>query len=386
MSAEITKSSSLIISDISKRDLSPKSKIFEEVSEFIDTGFLAVFDNYGLSDSISVSLMIIGIYMLVKFLSKKTISIKYMYLFLASLFLIWTIFIRQLFLIVFIVFGVFLVIDSFKNKYIKSIKYAAIYFLIGIIPITLWWMRNDKHGYSDIILVKPPQECFIGYPDYQITLRKLFIAWGGDFTLWGNEAEWFLRNTMEDDKFPFSNRIYTSEYNYDSLLNLRKISNELFYTNSISDIDTRNDSLKYYVISASNRYLNSYKKEKPFSYYITNKFILLGKFIFKKGIMLPFPSLSQMSFTEKLYKSYAIIFTIFIILTGLIGSVLFVKRKSIVLNIIVFSFLFIVVFYLGVIEFRYWATIYPILVIFSAKFLTSFLRNKLDVDNKNKLC
>ena len=340
--------------------------------------FLVLYDNYGLSDSFSISFVIFGIYFFTRFLSENITTKKIVFLLLSSLFLAWSFFIRQLGILAYGAFGLYFLIQLIRTQNIQYIKYGLLYLFIAVTAVSVWWGRNVKSSYAETTLVAPIYECFDSYPEYQTILRKLPIAWGGRFTLWGEEAEWFLRDRMKEEDFPFSSRIYASAYNYDSLLFLRRASLRLYYEKEmLTTIEQEN--IKQYIIQSSTKYLACYKKEKPLDYYFVNRLILLKKFIFTKGVKLPFPTLNEMTLIEKAYKVFGILFTIFIIISGLIGSLLFLDKRNIYLNIFIWLFVFVIAIYFGWIEFRYWATIYPVLVLFSAKLITSsfdFFLNK----------
>jgi hypothetical protein len=341
---------------------------------FLVGPFFNLYDHYGLSDSLSISFIIFGIYFFTKFISETISSRKYKYLLIAAIFLVWSFFIRQIGLLVFGAFGLFFLLHLMQTKKIKYLKYGLTYTLVAVVAVSIWWGRNTKSGYPETILVNPIDECFNGYPKYQNILRELPIAWGSRFTLWGGEAEWFLRKNMKEEDFPFSNRIFTTAYNYDSLLYLRQASLKLFYEKDIL-VHKEQKMLEKYIVQTTNKYLKSYKEEKPFDYYFVNKLILLKKFIFTRGVALPFPAVSEMNLLEKVYKIFAIFFTVFIILTGLLSSILFIDRKTLYLNILIWLFIFIIGIYFGWIEFRYWSTIYPILVLFSAKIVSYTYHN-----------
>jgi len=345
--------------------------------------FFVLFDNYGLSDSFSISFVIFGIYFFTKFISETVSSRKYVFLVIASVFLVWSFFIRQLGILAFGTFGLYFLVQLIHKKNIQYLKYGLTYVLIAVVAVSIWWGRNTKSGYPETILVNPIEECFSSYPKYQMVLRELPMAWGGRFTLWAGEAEWFLRKNMKEEDFPFSNRIYTTTYNYDSLLYLRQASLKLFYEKDMLT-EMEQEKLENYIIQTTNKYLESYKREKLFDYYIVNRLILLKKFIFSKGVALPFPILSEMNLLEKAYKIYAIFFTIFIILTGLIGSLFFIDRKNLYLNVFIWLFVFLIVFYLKWIEFRYWATVYPVLVLFSARLVSYIYCNYCSFRKRKK--
>lgn len=341
----------------------PKVPTILIVIIILSTPFLSIYQHYASSDSFSTSFMIIGAYFFSRYRLSKPTNQKVKFILLSAIFLIWSTYLRQFNLWIFGVFGLQLLINWIKgNK--SSFYYGLIYLSAAVLLILPWTLNNFKNG-NKVLLVAPISECFVEYPKYQTELRKLPIAWGGKFMVWGKEAEWFLRKTMNENEFPFSNKIMTETYNLDSLKLLRNASLKLFY-----ESQNMNSNEKYrlerYIIDRSTKYRVDYIKENPLDYYLTNKFLLFKKFLFSKEVVLPFPALSEMKNIHFVIKLLAILTTTSILVIGLCTSLIFFKKLPF-LNIIIWGYIFIIVGFLGLVEYRYWATIFPFIIIFAAK-------------------
>jgi hypothetical protein len=337
---------------------------------YISTPFISIYDHYGLSDSLSVSFMIYGCYFFTQFKQTQEKKIKYITIILSAFFFIWASYMRQFNLFIFGMFGLLLLNDCIRKEK-NIIPFIIAYSTTAILLIIPWWIFNLKNDRPNIILVQPIYECFGGYPEYQLELRKLPMAWGGKFMVWGKEAEWFLRKTMKESEFPFSSQIFTSQYNLDSLKLLRKTSLEIYY----SEDQTNSANLrkkKKYVMDKSKLYLESYKKEHLLDYYIFNKLKLFRKFLFSKEIVLPFPPLEKMEFHHILIKILALLTTNYILVFGLLKTLFKTSSRQKFLATIVWLYIFIIVCYLGYIEYRYWETIFPFIVLFCADLSQQF--------------
>lgn len=369
----------LICSTISLFLLAKTSKyFFPKVSPsivvllYLSTPFISIYDHYGLSDSFSVSWMILGCYFFTQFRLETKTKKKYLYIILCAFFLIWASYMRQFNFFIFGMFGLLLLSDWIRKE--KGIKpYVVTYSITAFLLILPWWLYNVKNDRPKIIFVEPINNCFDGYPEYQLELRKLPMAWGGKFMVWGKEAEWFLRKTMEESEFPFSEQVFTSQYNLDSLKILRKKSLEIFY----GEVQTDNENLekkKKYIIDKSKLYLKSYKEEHPLDYYIFNKLKLLRKFLFSKEIVLPFPPLEKMELYHIIIKILALLTTSYILILGLLNSLFKTNSKQKFLATVIWVYIFIIVCYMGYIEYRYWETIFPFIVLFCADVSQRFIK------------
>ncbi len=375
-------SSVILLAKVSKYYF-PKVSSLIIIILYLSTPFISIYDHYGLSDSFSVSWMIFGCYFFIQHKMNSEYKQKYIYIILSAFFFIWASYFRQLNLFIFGMFGLLLFYEWIIgiNK-VRPFLFA--YSITAILLLSPWWVYNLKNDRPTSIFVESIDKCFDGYPEHQIELRKLPMAWGGKFMVWGKEAEWFLRNTMNESEFPFSNDILTSQYNLDSLKILRKISLELYYEKTKMDIDTF--KLKeQYVINKSRKYIASYKKEQPFDYYIFNKLKLFKKFLISKEVVLPYPNLKKMNIWQKIIKVFALLTTSLILILGLFKSLYGSTARQRFLSAIIWLYVFIIVVYMGFIEYRYWETIFPLIVMFCASLvqqLNNFFKHLLQ---KNKI-
>jgi hypothetical protein len=204
------------------------------------------------------------------------------------------------------------------------------------------------------------------YPAHRLAIYDLIIAQGEDITHWvnGSLGQWFMN---EENSFDLNSLSYTSTFNIDSLINLKK-----YYHLSRND-----EILKLKIINYSAIYVASLKSEKPFNYYVTGKLKLLRSFLFPKqySIPLPFPQKSEMNLIELTVKALSFIFLYFITVLGIVGIVVscFIGSMQMkLLSLFPLSLLFTLCVLIGYIELRYYAPVYIFMLLFSTFVIHTF--------------
>ena len=218
---------------------------------------------------------------------------------------------------------------------------------------------------------------------------KFTQSWGGNYVYWDPAAEirWFgikgktseRFKPMEDKYEAFPTSIYTSRFNYDSLVliknNIYALQNDslLSETQKKLHLQLINENLDYYTLSI--------KKEKPFLYYIQAPLRLVKKFFIHSGTYnLLNKQARELNFLEYGVKVFYSLFYYFILIFGFTGLVLLIK-KSILLHsdILVTG----IIIYVSVVhpiilrfcEARYFAPAWPFLILAST-FCIQWFYNK----------
>ena len=171
-------------------------------------------------------------------------------------------------------------------------------------------------------------------------------------------------------------RVYTSYYNQDSLLEVK----------SLLDIIIRDpnrqynkDSIETIVVGKLQRYLDSYKSEKPIMYYLVSRFIIFKKLIIHNPTynlyQTPFSNLKWYEKAIKLFYflQYYICFLGFFII---MFFVLLMRRLNVLIPIILIALYGILIFpFLKLCEYRYLVPIMPFVIALSVfPFLFVYLR------------
>jgi hypothetical protein len=337
---------------------------------FLINNFVSVYTLYACSEAFCISFFIISFYFLFKHLQ----TLKSSDLFLAGLFLCWAIFFRTV-IVLFIPIYIYLLIkSSYSNNSLnlgKAVKKISILFAVFLIFDSIWIIRNFKVYDKFIPLNGSFKEIAT---DQELALYQLIIAWGGDIANWNpSEGRWFIKPSnsktrVYDADFqntnPFHSSIFTPDYNLDSLKKLRVIYWKSFGYN------TSLDSMHYYqnqfcIKAAKN--IESFKKYKPFHFYIFSKLSHLKTFVLiKRPYALPF---IKNNLSNKLMRVVSLLFYYFILGLGIFGIIL-VWIKGNIFFVKIFS-LGVVIFilthaYFGYSEFRYILPVYPILTMYAA--------------------
>ena len=225
------------------------------------SSFVSIWDHYGLSDSFGVSFLIFSSYYLVKYKNCKNIK----YLLFSGLFITWSLFFRPVHGILIPFMILFFILN--KKQILISFKHSFLFSLPIIIALGIWTSTNYYKHHKVVILQGPSSECFGALTKELLAVRKLIIAWGGDYQPWskGAEAEWFFtKNVDYKTTSPSKNNIYTSLYTIDSL---RILKEEYFNCYSDSFSKEKNNINSQALQLKCERYLKSYINEHSFNYY-----------------------------------------------------------------------------------------------------------------------
>lgn len=239
-----------------------------------------VTDTILMTESLTASLLVFTVYFFIKYFTqyKKTV------LLFSGFLLAWVVFLRPVYALVIAFFFLILLADCIRNK--KKIVVTLLFLLPFTVFDSLWIAHNYSAHKKFIPLSTMQPE---GTEDEYFYSSLFFVkAWGGDLCFWEptSEIRWFCINwayrfadqTPADVKVTIPDYIYTSKFNKDSLLYLRKILIQLGDKDSTISADQRK-KLNRYAAQKFNLYAQSIKEEKPFLYYVRAPLKLLKTFI-----------------------------------------------------------------------------------------------------------
>jgi hypothetical protein len=351
-----------------------KSQVLFVITFFVAafSSFISIWDQALLSDSLSVSFLIYSVYFALKYIDDS----KKMNLVWSGVFLAWTVFVRPTHILLVPVLGLLILFKHWKGFKSFGIvfKTSIILFLPIVVSIAAWTYRNYSQLGRPVFLQDKNEVCFGALSEHYVSLRNMVIGWGGDYKGWSKNTElsWFLdKNTSTH--FDFDQRIFTTQYNSDSLRLLKGYF--------LSTLDERADNAirtfsENKVREMSLRYTASYKNEHPIDYYFFNRIRLIRLFVFQGNIEnLPLPAMSQMNPFEKMVKYFYSILLIFVAGFFLISCLCSLISKTHTTSIVfLFPVLIIILIgaFFGYAEQRYLAPAYPFMVIGFAMLCTKF--------------
>lgn len=342
---------------------------------FFGTYFFSLFstyinwyDSYLLTESLSVSILVISVFFYLKSFEANEVNINY--LFISGLMFTWCVFLRPVFLPLAILFLIHLILKH-KVPLIKKAQYFLI-FIITFLVLDSFWIYSGFKRFGKII---PLQESFLGSNQSNVFFEPPFRfvqSWGGNYLWWEPGAHIRYFGVSHDslyyfdkDNIKFPTAIFTSKFNLDSL---EKLRNELLFlkldSNRISkaEFNSRSDM----IYEKFNIYTNSVKEEKPKLFWIDSRVDLIWQFLFLSKTRNPFYNI-EFPFKQNFIslKSYAYIFTL---LCGYLASIIlfffFRKNPSIVLVSGIVWYIFLIhPIILRVIENRYLLPSYPFLIL-----------------------
>jgi len=327
--------------------------------------YVTVFDISILTESLAVSTFIISFYLIV-----KPNSTKASYL-LAGLLLCWSIFLRQYIAPFLLLFVIYINVKHYfyNNKSIKTSLITAFWIAIPFIIIDSAWITRNYMAKGKIIPLVDDLHAGYNYPQRFKFLMSFVQSWGGDLVHWNPKAEIvpFINSGISHLSKNYNgindlpNYIYTSKYNIDSLKLLQKNYQNL-EANLLSE--TEKVKLNASVISSLKIFEESFKEEKPLYYFIYARIRLLYKFLVHSGTYnISNKPISEQTLLQKLYKFFYTVLYWFVLLGGLLGSIMLVKnRVKIEMLLVVLCAFYMVLLsplVLRRIEYRYFVLSYP---------------------------
>jgi|GEM_PF-711114 len=315
---------------------------------FLTSNYSNYYDICLMTESLSSSFLIFGTWYFALYFQAGKSKLKY--LLFSGIFLTWTFFLRPVFVLVLPIYGIILLLYSFKNK-VRFIRPMFIYALAFIVIDGAWIIRNYKVHNKFI-----PLSNNFYYPyvegSYMGHMQSFVQTWGGAIDLPDPHSafSWFGgilfpgepdASTYKHDSIP--GYVYTSAFNKDSLYKLRKEVKifiamqkpavDSFYVSKDSDWNTafsilyqplkpvspQAAALQNEIDNTFDRYTNSIKKEHPFLYYVRSRITLLRKFLFENNEA--FLTRGQIPGMKKLLSLFFHAYYYFILFLGIAGIV-----------------------------------------------------------------
>lgn len=356
--------------------------------------YLSVFDFYFLTESFTLSCLLLASFSIIVFYQNLQLHKKSKYnfyvLFAAGLFACWAVFLRPItFLFWVIIVFCFCIIWIQQKNIRRKIAMAVCIFAIpfGLIE-SMWVARNYMHT-GDIVLIQNSRYAGVAPPKSYQALLQLIKAWGEDEVYWQPHAAmgFFYYPGREISHLPELNKlpehVYCSAYNSDSLTIVRNNLQSVFDTSFSLDERQKRDTETALTID---KYLASYKKERPAQYYFWAPLRLLKIVVLQPGTYY----ISNQSWDAedgwgKAFKLFQVVVYVGVLLLCIVGVLLW-RALKIRLPIFWLGILFFTAIYLiaitwvwGFTEYRYIVLVLPFWTLHAAIVLTALLEksNKL---------
>lgn len=336
---------------------------------------IASFDWKGSADSFHVSILIGIVWMLIseKFRTQRGV-------FLIGAILAWGIFVKEIFVLLTPLFALYIFLKTRKNQNLQtSIKRVFILGLPSVLALAAWTGRNYSLYNKFIPLRAPVDWCYSSINPEVQACWKLVAAWGEDIGRFGPYSDWFRSEKYGDKDFPYRKDFMTSEYNLDSL--------SLLKDEVLGSLKTRQNitvESKSATVIKAQQYLESFKKEHPFQYYLGGRLSLLRKLWFPLRLDgLPFPAFSEMNVFQKLMKGSGVLLWLLSSISLLLAPFVFFKsivRRNydvLLLLAIPLAVAFSLSFIVGFVEQRYYLTALPFALVWFVAVLDNLISGAL---------
>lgn len=340
--------------------------------------FVCIYDYILMTESLCTSTLIASFYLFIVFFNKR----KSKFLFFSGLLITWSIFLRPVILPVFLIFIFFLILDFIKTK--TQFKVALKHFLFFLIPFIIidgaWIYRNNIIYHRFIPLQKNRHYTAVmeGYGIHAADFTRCYGGGSDGYWLPNNEALYFFPESSlfyskigNDTMLSLiPEHVYTSKFNRDSLLNLRKLIIELTKTEKTT-VEKKN--LNSYIANKFDFYKESIKHEKPLLYYAYSRIKSIEKIFFMTmDYNLVYLFGFKNYYIYRLYKLYFAALFYFMSFIGLLGCIVLTFKYLFKINnlkfllLITTNYLFFVYPLLFLYtHIRYLVTVYPFFVIFT---------------------
>jgi hypothetical protein len=322
--------------------------------------YISVFDKFILSECLAISSLIFSMYFFVYSFSSHR---ETRHLVLCGIFAALAVFLRSALFVVFISYILFLMTELLQKRgNFKSIIIKGCCIVVPFLMLDGFWIKRNLAWHNNFI----PLMSFQLYIDeakdsYYMEEVDFVETWGGDVVYWEPKAEirWFgcEKRFKADTSLNLPSYIYTSAYNLDSLMLLRK---------QMRVFDRNHDlGLKQTICQKFERYTLAFKTEKKFIHtLIPLKY--LEKLVLNSGgtYNLYDRTYSELGFFDKTVKLGMITLFELFSLPGVLFSFIWFSRPGInafrsffstfiVINLCTVTFVY------RLCEFRYFAPNYP---------------------------
>jgi hypothetical protein len=349
--------------------------------------YTSIFDLFTLAESFSVSAIIFCFYFLDKGLKDARYALHY--LFFSGAFLCWAIFLRPFLglLIIFLPILILWWMVKQKKLHLKvSFKYVIFFSVPFILAESTWVIRNYVAKEKIILLEEGLTESYGEFGIYgkaAMGIRTLINAYGGDSAefRYGSDAWWFHHTTEEEaEDFEFPIWLLKGDSNRRALLHEIRAGYMRSMDARVPDSVRR--SINENTAQQADLLVKQIRKEHPIHYFVINNFKRLKLFIFTNGTyLLPLPKFQKMNLLQKLIKLFYAGLYFFVLIFGLLGWLQFGQLREDKIPVyatfaLMLSLIIAIVFVGGIIENRYFISMYPWLLIFCLFFFQSIIKGK----------
>jgi len=323
------------------------------------SSFTSVFDHLMMADSLSISFFIFFLY----FLNKGIGLEKWKFFLFAGAFLAWSVFLRQIMLVVYPIAGL-LMLHHFKAELKKMLLFGGLIVAPLVIAIGLWSQHTLGVSGRRIFLAIPVEECYSTYTkEYQAAAGLLIdMGYGEPFWTEGSLPQWFFRSDSTAKIPQIPNRHFDDLFSKKDLIELRN-EYRAFARLSSKQRSEAGDHLRNEIEKTRTEYKHNHKLD----YYVLNKLRHARIFLMPLKLEnIPGPSFQDMSMFQKSVKLFYLLFFSIIaplgllVLTYLLFKLTWSQRIWIMFPLSIFITL---TFVLGFVEQRYFAPIYPFCIV-----------------------
>ncbi len=346
--------------------------------------FVSLFDIILLTESLCTSFLIFSLFFLLNFRKSA------FYLVSAGFLMTWCIFLKPVLAPLLLLFALYVFLKGGKLN-LKMSNYNWKGILLFIIPFVIidgaWIIRN----YSKYKKIIPLTSLYYSQTEnhWLGSLYSFMNSFGGSLVYWnpGSDMSFFIpapEHIKKKKNVLPPAYIYTSKFNYDSLLVVRKLIQDVLHTEGDSIFRHNNEQE---VMTRLNTYTKSIKDEKPFLYYISSRFKVFRTFFVHSGTYNLFerPSfeLNPLEWTIKV--AYSLLYAI-VIIGGFLGSFCLIfngakNTEHILVSLIGLYTALVFPFLLKLDESRYFVTGYPFFVLSCIYFLGVLKAKKLNLND-----
>lgn len=317
-----------------------------------------------LSESLSMSFLIISIYLFYHFIKNQKIK----HLLIGGLFFAFTVLLKPYFGLFYLAFGLSLLFFHKEKPWPQSLsvvsKQSVLFFLPLFFLSLPWTIRNYIH-FDRLI---PFNE--YAFDELELSYRHFARARGESYVYWDHETAgcYFIR-TNQPCYFKIEESFLSQNASLDEIEDVRKKFFEY------QDQTQKDPILKEEIITSFNLLTENYRNDKPFQYYVVSRLRLAKYFLLHSGsYYLPY-TFNEVGFILKGIKLLQSLMYYIVLLSVLGSIILLFKKKS-----LIFLFatpLFLILFFpliFGATEYRFFAHFYPFSVIGIIYFIESLMK------------
>jgi len=342
---------------------------------FFSTLFVyKAYDTVVLTESLAVSMMIIGIYFSFK------ADRKYHHYIITGIALTWCVFLRPYAVII---LGLVVLYSIYKDYRIQhSFKKAILTTTLLLLPFILiegaWVIRNIKTTGKFIPLQDNRyaglNESSTFEESSYVKLWSWMLTIGEDAVYWnpGSMGSWMYGGDFKPDTFIYQPHMLSNSYGVKEIEQVR----ELYRVQKNSIHQSVQDSVEKLIVSQLESMINSYKEEKSFQYHFIAPVRIVKKTFAHSGPVMPVPAWPAIKKKpiHLVVKIYASLSYLIVLLMGVAGIIIWWRKNSetALLAAIALGVMGVLALFLRYTEFRLYIIVFPLLAVFTAM-LTDYL-------------